>query len=287
MRNEKDRQVGRNNPLLRDLKIVRKPIAELRPLGRATRVHPPEQIRHLTESISANGLVLPVLIDSKNRVVDGWAVVQAATQLGFSEIPVVSNPDLSDVKLRALRIALNKAPEFSRWNQTELKLEILEIFEVEPSVPLGIDTPTLDLILDGAGADEEDDYSPTDQPAEPQCKRGDQFNCGKQVIRCDDALFSSSYNKLLGTERADMVFTDPPYNVPIAGNVTKSRDHDFAMGKGELSSPEFQDFLAISLGHAARFSRDGSIHYVCMDCRPLVPVAANTALRIFGYRARV
>jgi DNA modification methylase len=254
----------------RDLSPVLEKLSDLKQLGRETRRHPSEQIDQLVIGLKSYGFVLPIPVDREKRVIDGWALVLAAKKLGLAEIPVVYIRDLTDAKLRALRIALNKISEMSSWNDAELKLEIQEIFQIEADLPLGIDVPTLDLILDGTGSDEEDDYPAIDEAADPQCRRGDQFNCGKHVIRCDDALSTSSYLALLGTERAGMGITDPPYNVPILGHVTKSRfahRHDFAMGKGELSSADFQKFLETTLGHAAKFSRDGAIHYVCMDWR--------------------
>jgi DNA modification methylase len=254
----------------RDLTPELVSIDELKQLGRPTRRHPAEQIDHLIRLLKAYGFVVPILVDQEKRVIDGWAVVLAAKKAGLTKIPVVHNRDLSDVELRGLKIALNKISELSSWNETELKLEIQEILEIEQDLPLGIDVPTLDIILDGTGWDDEDEYPSIDERAHPQCKQGDQFNCGKHVIRCDDALSASSYAKLLGSEQAGMGFTDPPYNVPIQGHVTGSgtgRFHDFPMGKGELSSRDFQKFLETFLGHAAAFSRDGAIQFVCIDWR--------------------
>jgi hypothetical protein len=127
-------------------------IAELKQLGRQTRRHSPEQIDHLVSLLKAYGFVTPILVDQENRVIDGWAVVMAAKKLGLSKIPVVCNRDLSDVELRALKIALNKIPELSSWEHAELKREIQEIFEIQQDLPLGIDVPTLDIILDGTGS---------------------------------------------------------------------------------------------------------------------------------------
>lgn len=78
-----------------------------------------------------------------------------------------------------------------------------------------------------------------------------------------------------GGERAQLVFVDPPYNVPIDGHVGGSgavRHREFAMAAGEMSEAEFTAFLEIAFGHLARFSEDGSIHFVCMDWRHIVEV---------------
>ena len=254
----------------RDLATTLAEIAELKQLGRQTRRHSPEQIDHLVSLLKAYGFVTPILVDHEKRVIDGWAVVMAAKKLGLSKIPVVCNRDLSDVKLRALKIALNKISELSSWDDAELKLEIQEILEIRQDLPLGIDVPTLDVFLDGTGFEEEDDYPILEEPIVAHCRLGEQYTCGKHVMRCDDAQNVSSYKKLLGADRASMIFTDPPYNCPIEGHVTVSksaRTHDFAMAKGELSSSDFQDFLETTLRHAANHSFDGAIHFVCMDWR--------------------
>jgi plasmid stabilization system protein ParE len=192
----------------RDLATTFAMIAELKQLGRQTRRHSPEQIDHLVSLLKAYGFVTPILVDQENRVIDGWAVVMAAKKLGLSKIPVVCNRDLSDVELRALKIALNKIPELSSWEHAELKRELQEIFEIQQDLPLGIDVPTLDIILDGTGFEEEDDCPILEEQIVAHCRIGEQYTCGKHVIRCDDAQNVSSYKKLLGADRASMIFTD-------------------------------------------------------------------------------
>lgn len=253
---------------LRVLNAVLKPIDELKaPLGRDFRQHPPTQIQKVVESLQTFGVALPILVGPDNRVIDGWALALAAKQLGFREFPVVYISDLSEAKRRGLRVALNKIPEYARWNDPELKLEIQEILAVDADVTFGIEIAELDAMLDDGGLDQEDELPPVDEQTAPVCQPGDQFKCGGHIIRCDDALNPNSFAKLLGSEQAGMGFTDPPYNVPINGHVTKSKAHDFPMARGELSRPGFQAFLEAALGHVAKFSRAGAIQYICMDWR--------------------
>ena len=99
---------------------------------------------------------------------------------------------------------------------------------------------------------------------------GDLWVLGEHRLLCGDALQAESYARVLGTDKAEMMFADPPYNVPIEGHVSglgAVKHADFAMASGELSSAEFQSFLRTSLGHAASRSIDGAIHFVCMDWR--------------------
>ena len=99
---------------------------------------------------------------------------------------------------------------------------------------------------------------------------GDLWVLGEHRLLCGDALSSESYARVLGTDKADMMFADPPYNVPVDGHVSglgAIKHADFAMASGELSPAEFQHFLRTSLGHAASRSINGAIHFVCMDWR--------------------
>ena len=261
--------------ILRNLNSKSVLVADLKPLGRQTRRHPPSQISKIKACLREFGQVLPILTDPNNRVVEGEALVAAARQLGLVEIQAVCVSDLSETQLRRLRLALNKLPEYATWDLEALKLELSEIVQSEPHVNLentGFEIAEIDSILDDGGVGEEDELPEIDEQARPITQVGDQWNLGDHIIRCDDALKFESFAHLLGPELAGMIFTDPPYNVKIAGNVTRSRfaqRHDFAMATGELTAPQYQTFLQTPLNHCARFSKDGSIHYVCIDWRHL------------------
>ncbi|UWU90608.1 DNA modification methylase [Bradyrhizobium sp. CB1015] len=257
--------------IFRELQIFSKPLDELKPpRGRDIRRHPPVQIQKLVECLQAYGPVRPIIIGRDDRVIDGWALALAAKQLGYRDFPVSDISDLSEAKQRGLRVSLNKMPEYAEWNDGELKLEIEEIFALDSNVTLGFEVGELDAMLDDGGLDQEDQLPPVDEQAAALCQVGDQFVCGNQIIQVGDALKFDNYTKLLEADRVGMTFMDPPYNVPINGHVTRSNataHHDFPMGNGEFSSGEFQAFLETSLGHVAKLSRDGSMHYVCMDWR--------------------
>jgi DNA modification methylase len=108
----------------------------------------------------------------------------------------------------------------------------------------------------------------------------DLWRIGDHVLLCGDALKPGSYRKLLGSDKAQLVFTDPPYNVAIGGNVSglgKVKHRELAMASGEMSAEEFTDFLQGAFTRLAEFSTDGSIHFVCMDWRHMAELlrAAN------------
>src|SRR5207302_9144063 len=120
--------------LSRDLtpRLVR--TARCKPLGRETRKHPPQQVRKLAASLERFGFVVPILIGSATRVVAGWGLVQAARQLGHTEVPAIGVTDLPEAELRALRLALNRMTEDSVWDREALVLEFSEILELPPQL---------------------------------------------------------------------------------------------------------------------------------------------------------
>jgi DNA modification methylase len=262
----------------RDLNPKLVPVASCMPLGRETRKHPPGQLRKLADSLDRFGFVLPILIDMRGRVVAGWGLVLAARQMGLREVPAVRLTDLSEAELRTLRLALNRIADDSAWEGGELALEFSEILELAPQIDLevsGFEMGEIDFFLDGRGLDQEDELVEVDAGAAPVSRPGDLWLLGEHRILCGDALVAASYQQVLGAESADMVFTDPPYNVAIPGHVSglgAVKHKNFAMASGELSSAEFLAFLRTSLGHAAHCSINGAIHFVCMDWRHIKEV---------------
>jgi hypothetical protein len=250
------------NPKLVDLNA-------LKPLGRQTRKHPPGQIRKLGESLKQFGFVLPIVIDPDNQVVGGSGLVLAAREIGLTEIPAVIVTDLDEAKLRLLRLALNRLGEESSWDLDALTLEFSDVLEITGDIDLGMsgfEMGEIDVALTASGDDEEDAL-PALNEAEPVAQRGDLYLLGDHRLLCDDALAPESYERVLGDERAQMVFTDPPYNIPIVGNVSglgAVKHDDFAMACGEMTPTEFEAFLCTSLGLAAAYSVDGSMHFIFM-----------------------
>ena len=264
----------------RDLNPKLVAIANCKPLGRETRKHPPGQVRKLAASLDRFGFVLPILIDPQGRVVAGWGLVLAARQLGQTELPAVSLTDLSEAELRTLRLALNRIGEDCAWDEEALTIELSEILELAPDIGLevsGFEMGEIDALLDGGGLEQEDELPEVDPAVGPVTRLGDLWLLGEHRLLCGDALKAESYDRVMGTERADMGFVDAPYNVAIDGHASglgRVRHADFAMASGELSPAEFTSFLRTSLGLAARWSRDGAIHFVCMDWRHMKELLA-------------
>jgi DNA modification methylase len=264
---------GNGYAVSRDLAPQLVPVADCKPLGRETRKHPPHQVRKLAASLDRFGFVLPILIDAERRVVAGWGLVLAARELGLAEVPAVSLTDLSEAELRMLRLALNRITDDSAWNRETLSLEFSDILELVPEIDIevsGFEIGEIDVLVDDGGLDQEDELPEVDAASAPVTRPDDLWLLGEHRLCCGDALRAESYDRVLGADKADMMFADPPYNVSVEGHVSglgAVKHADFAMASGELSSAEFESFLRISLGHAANRSINGAIHYLCMDWR--------------------
>jgi DNA modification methylase len=151
----------------------------------------------------------------------------------------------------------------------------------------GFEIPEIDIILEDSDAAKAEGNGPEDRTPAPSpdssvTKAGDLWLLGKHRVLCGSALKDGDYGRLLDREKAEFVFTDPPYNVRIAGNVCgKGSVHhrEFAMASGEMSKQSFIDFLTTTFRHLAAHSTDGSIHDICMDWRHVeeMMAAGNSA----------
>ena len=267
--------------------IIDRPPADLKPWPGNPRTHSDKQLAKLKASIQTFGFTAPVLVDEAGVILSGHGRVQAAKALGLAQIPTRVITGLSEVKKRAYVIADNKIAQLSGWDQTLLKseLEILirEEFEVEAT---GFSTAEIDLMFDTenpAGSDP-DDLQEEDIRAEVVSRAGDLWQLGHHRLLCGDALSPESYQALMRDERAQLVLSDPPYNVPIAGHVCgkgKVKHREFAMAAGEMSPQQFIAFLRAVLSLTHDFSREGALHFYFMDWRHMAEIQ-EAALPLFG-----
>jgi DNA modification methylase len=254
---------------------VRKP-SDLRPHPKNSRKHSKAQLRQLADSIRTFGFTNPALISDENEIIAGHGRVEAAKLVGLAEIPVIRLSHLSPLQRRAYVIADNKLALNAAWNIEVLAEELVALEALNFDLPvLGFSIGELDAIIgeagasspDGEDADEDQIPEPTKVPVS---RVGDIWELGRHRLKCGDALSFDDYKSLVGARSVDMIFTDPPYNVPIYGHVCGSgriRHREFAMGVGEMNPDEFTRFLASSLSAAANLCRDGAIAFVCMDWR--------------------
>jgi len=257
-----------------DLRIEYLATSALTPDPANARRHKSKQITKLAAIMSELGFSSPIVIDETGRVLAGHARLLAAKLLGMLTVPCIRLTYLSPAQKKALALADNKMSDESDFDDTLVRSILLELTDLDFNVELtGFDTGEIDFRIDGvAGSTSEDPADsydePTDQPAVSQ--RGDLWLLGRHRLLCGTALEGSSYGQLLSADRAQLIFSDPPYNVRIDGHVSglgRRRHREFAMAAGEMSDAEFLTFLATAIDQMANFSTDGSIHFLCIDWR--------------------
>ncbi|KCZ53640.1 hypothetical protein HY29_16605 [Hyphomonas beringensis] len=263
------------------LKIQYVEIGKLVPYVRHARTHKPKQIDQIASAIRQFGFTNPILIGDDGEIIAGHGRVLAAKQLGMREIPTVCLSHLSPEERQAYRIADNRLAERAGWDEGLLAIELASLAQLDVNFELeitGFDTAEIDLLLDTSAAERDEADAIPEPVAGPAITRsGNVWVLGKHRLLCGDATDPEAYGRLLGNERADCVFTDPPYNVKIDGNVCGKgafRHREFAMASGEMDKATFTDFLTQCLVQMATYSRDGSIHFVCMDWRHLPELLA-------------
>lgn len=245
---------------------------QLKVYHRQLRAPSKRQVQKTVRLIEDSGMLPPVVIDKENTIIIGLHFVEAARNLKLDSIPIIKADHLTDEQVRTLRIAYDRIAEEAEWNKEELALEFQELKILIPDITItGFDQEEIDLTLDIlSDADPDDYYEEAYDNVPLVTKPGDVWQIGTHLLRCGDSLQPFSYEALMRDETADAIFTDPPYNVPIDGHVCgsgKIKHDEFAMAAGEMSDDEFGGFLGESTKLMAEHSKDGSLHYICMDWR--------------------
>lgn len=263
----------------RGLQTVEIDLKALRLDPRNPRRHHLSQVRQIARSIKAFGFNVPLLIDQHGMILAGHGRYLAALQLGLSRAPVIRLDHLTPEQARAFSIADNRLTENASWDDQLLGEIFLELSELDLEFDLeitGFSMGEIDLRIDGLDINQAGTVSPDIPIPEmnkvPVTQLGDLWELGRHRILCASSLEETSFEVLLHGREIGMVFVDPPFNVPINGHVSgngKTNHREFAMASGEMSSVEFTQFLTKVMQLLAKNSRDGSLHYHCMDWRHL------------------
>ena len=232
------------------LNVEYRKVDALIPFARNPRTHSEAQIAKLAASIVEFGWTAPILVDGAQGIIAGHGRISAARKLGMSEVPVIELSHLSPSQKRALIIADNRLALDAGWDEELLALELAELSDAGYDLDLtGFDADELADIMAGEETTTEGETDEDSVPdvGPPVSQPGDVWLCGKHRVLCGDATDADAYATLLGNEIADMVVTDPPYNVDYSNSAKdKMRGTNRPILNDNLGAG-FYDFLLAAL----------------------------------------
>ena len=269
----------RRNDILPRLELSYIPIADLRPSPRKVRKLEPAHVREVASSISALGFCVPLLVGRDNEIIHGEVRCEAAKQLGLDRLPCIRIGHLSPEEQRVLRLAVNRLAERGEWDLDALKIEFNELIVTDAPIEItGFSPAEIDQVILGDGADGLEEGPLEPNAATAVARVGDIFQLGPHRIVCGDATDPSVLARLLKDDAcAHLVLTDEPYNVKVAGNVTRGDHREFAMASGETTDAEFLAFNGAWIATVLPYLCDGGILGTFIDWRGLPTVHSSAA----------
>jgi DNA modification methylase len=197
------------------MQIVQRKIEDLIPYVKNSRTHSEDQIAQIAASIKEFGWTNPVLIDGDNGIIAGHGRVMAARKLKYKQVPTIELKDLTETQKKAYIIADNRLALNAGWDNEMLTIELNDLLADGFALDiLGFDPKELSALLEPEvveGLTDED--AVPDMPDEPVTKRGDIYQLGNHRLMCGDSTSIDAVDKLMDGQKADMVFTDPPYGM--------------------------------------------------------------------------
>ena len=249
------------------MKITQKKVTELIPYVNNSRTHSDEQVAQIAASIKEFGWTNPILVDGQNGIIAGHGRLMAARKLGYKEVPTIELSDLTETQRKAYIIADNRLALNAGWDNELLTIELNDLLADGFALELlGFDPKELDALLEPEiveGLTDED--AVPDIPDEPKTKLGDIYQLGNHRLMCGDSTSIDAVDELMDGQKADMVFTDPPYGVDYdGGHATDKRrtklenDDKTLMYAGALPIAYMasKDGAALYLWFADRFAKD-------------------------------
>lgn len=248
---------------VRKMKIVEKNIDELVMYENNPRKND-EAVKYVAESISQFGFKVPVIIDKDNVIVAGHTRVKAAKKLKLKTVPCIVADDLTPEQIKAFRLADNKVSELSDWDEDLLNDELDDICNIDMTV-FGFDDLETNMV-DGDKEIVEDDVPSV--PEKPITQYGDVWLMGGHRLLCGDSTKAEEVLRLMNGEKADMVFTDPPYGVSIGdknkmlNSVQKAGRCTENIANDNISTSELYNILVKAMINCRENCKDTAVYFV-------------------------
>jgi DNA modification methylase len=238
------------------------PLGRLVPFARNARTHSDNQVAQIAASIKEFGFTNPILVDTGNGIIAGHGRLLAARLLKLEKVPVIVLDHLTETQKRAYIIADNRLAENAGWDEEALQVELAELQQNGFNLDLiGFDDEELARLLAAQDVAE----GLTDEDAVPEITEtsvtvpGDLWILGNHRVLCGDATSAFDIARLMAGEVADLVFTDPPYNVDYQGYT----DEHLTIQNDKMTPEQFHQFLESTFRSYRTVVKPGASLYVC------------------------
>lgn len=248
---------------------------QLIPYINNSRTHDNNQVKQIAGSIKEFGFTNPLLIDEQGGIIAGHGRLMAADLLGIDEVPTITLKGLTEAQRKAYVIADNQLALNAGWDLDNLKVEIDRLTELDFDVDLlGFDNDFLSSLLDEPNEGLTDEDAVPDAPENPVTVEGDVWILGSHRLMCGDSTSIDAVDKLMDGNKADMVFTDPPYGMSYgggrAGKIGSTdgtvKKHGVILGD-TLKGNDLIEMIRDAVGSAVTVSKSGSSKYICFPWR--------------------
>lgn len=232
-----------------EMKVNNVPIDSITPYENNPRNND-DAVEATANSIKEFGWQQPIVVDNDGVVIVGHTRLKAAKKLGFKEVPVTVAGNLTDEQVKAYRLADNKTGELADWDVDMLDGELNDIFNIDME-DFGFDA------VEENDAEVVDDDFDEEPPEEPTSKLGDVYQLGRHRLMCGDSTDTQSVKTLMGGQLADLLITDPPYNVAYEG---KTSDN-LKIENDKQTSDQFHEFMVNAFTAAKENMKAGASFY--------------------------
>ena len=269
-------------------KIEYVPPSRIAPAPNNARIHDAKQVRQIARSMKKFGAIVPFLVDANYMLIAGHGRLAAAKQLRLEKVPVIRISHLSEADQEAFAIADNRLADMSSFSNERLAASFVKLGDLGYDMTVtGFELPQIEMII--SDVDESTPTAPEKLDAlpnvmdDPVTRLGDLWQLGPHTLLCGDAKDPETFDRLMWGQKADVLFTDAPYNERSSdiGGKGKAQHEDFVEAAGEMTSAEFTRFLQTTLGNAAFCCRDGAIAFTTMNWQHMGELMQAGA-RIFG-----
>ena len=247
--------------MAKSVKLQEVAIDLLKPYVRNAKIHPQKQIEKIADSIREFGFITPCVIDSDYNVIAGHGRIIASEKAGLKAVPCVFVEGLTEEQRKAYILADNRLGELGEWDMDLVFDELEDLADMDFNVEVtGFEMPEeLPEIEEG-----EYEFS---TPEEPRAKLGDLWILGEHRLICGDSTDVNVIDRLMGGQKADIVFTDPPWNVNYGADDNDSHYKPRTILNDSMSTEDFKDFMSSAFATMNMASKDGAMTYVVMSAQ--------------------